>query len=218
MQSDLPGFPAWQENPAAMAAELSESWGIGFPANPLMRIIENNGNAISQWDFGSERIDSFSLHADGTYPLICLNQALSGDRQRFSLAYELGRILKLEDANAFAAALLMPESQVRPAFGEGISISRLEALKLQWKISMIAILYRADDLGYLTANQKRYLLQQFNALGIRRNEPARLQVKPETPTLMRHLLGRYAAKTRSGATEMAALLCLHLGEYMDIYG
>ena len=41
---------------------------------------------------------------------------------------------------------------------------------------MIALLYRADDLGFVTANQKRYLLQQFNKLKIRRREPQELDV------------------------------------------
>ncbi|MBL0267161.1 MAG: hypothetical protein IPP99_00340 [Chitinophagaceae bacterium] len=70
----------------------------------------------------------------------------------------------------------------------------LGELKRKWKVSMIALLYRADDLGLLTPNQKRYLVQQFNQQNIRRREPQELDIPKENPKLMRRLLADYMGK------------------------
>ncbi|MEO6406642.1 MAG: XRE family transcriptional regulator [Ferruginibacter sp.] len=217
LQLPVPPLPAYQPNAAAMAAELAASWEMEAPVNGLLRLVENKGIAVHSWAFGSERIDSFSLLTNSGHPLICLNNALTGDRQRFSLAYELGRLCPHDEPNAFAAALLMPEQIIRPDLEEGITIKRLMELKQKWKLSMISLLYRSDDLGYLSPNQKRYLLQQFNQLGIRRQEPPELDVKPERPTLLRHLLGSYSSKIKMGNAELAAQLGLHLPEYLTLY-
>lgn len=203
---------------ASMAAAMAELLELGAPAEKLLRPIESLGIVVCHWDFGSERIDSFSLFEPGGIPLICLNNKLKGDRQRFSLAFELGRICGAADANIFAASLLMPEAIIRPDMEAGISLQLLKALKRKWKLSMIALLYRADDLGLVTPNQKRYLLQQFNQLCIRRNEPAELDIAPEKPTLLKHLLGRLAQKQKLGVAALAESLCLHVEEYVEFYG
>ena len=82
---------------------------------------------------------------------------------------------------------------------------------------MISLLYRADDLGLLTPNQKRYLLQQFNQLKIRRREPQELDVPPGRPAIVRRMLADYRSKTKLGMEEVAALLSLEVSEYMELY-
>ena len=62
----------------------------------------------------------------------------------------------------------MPPKDIKEDFKPGISIPLLGELIRQWKVSRIALLYRADDLGLLSPNQKRYLVQQFNQLKLRR--------------------------------------------------
>jgi Zn-dependent peptidase ImmA (M78 family) len=82
---------------------------------------------------------------------------------------------------------------------------------------MIALLYRADDLGYLTPNQKRYLLQQFNALNIRRREPLELDIAIEQPQLIKHRIAQVKSKLKLSTVELAALLCMELPEFMERY-
>ena len=82
---------------------------------------------------------------------------------------------------------------------------------------MISILYRADDLGVLTPNQKRYLLQQFNQMQIRRREPIDLDIPGEKPALVRKWIARYQETHQLGIVEMAAVLCLEAGEFQEIY-
>lgn len=226
-----PQLPLYDpEDPAKAAALLRKEWLL--PAGPieeLMSLLELKGIMIQELDFNTTRVDSRSLTTENGFPLIILNTALTGDRQRFSLAYELGHLLLhrgltldpesniSRKANVFAAALLMPEEDIRPDFVQGITLPLLASLKKKWQVSMISLLYRADDLGFLTANQKRYLLQQFNQQGIRRHEPAELDVEPETPGSLQLLAEEYRSRQGLGVMEMAALLSLDVSEYIGWY-
>ncbi|HEU4470639.1 MAG TPA: XRE family transcriptional regulator [Flavisolibacter sp.] len=216
--------------PARIARRLRKV--LELPSGPLHNlaaVLESRGIAIVRFDFGTPRVDSKSLLTDDGYPVIFLNLGLLGDRQRFSLAYELGQLVMhtrfpvaldrdiAHEANAFAAELLMPEKDMKQDFRNGLNLSLLGELKKKWKVSMISLLYRADDLGFITPNQKRYLLQQFNELRIRRREPVELDVAPEEPKLLRTWIRQYRSRYKLGVQEMAALLCLHGDEFLELY-
>jgi len=219
-----------KNTPASIAASLWKKWNIKPGTIPsLTHLLEDKGILINIFDFGTGRVDSKSIITNNGIPLIFLNASLSGDRQRFSLAYELGHlvmhtsaILQYErdithEANLFAAEFLMPAKEIIKDFEPGISLSLLGELKRKWKVSMISLLYRADDLGLLTPNQKRYLLQQFNQLKIRRREPKELDVPVEKPTFLRKILADYRSKTNLSVMEVAALLALEVSEYLELY-
>lgn len=216
--------------PATAAAMLRRDWNINEPViDQLIPMLEERNILVHSFDFGTSRVDSKSMLADNGSPIIFLNSTLQGDRQRFSLAYELGHLLMhtfnpvsyerdiSREANLFAAEFLMPADEIRKDFEKGITIPLLGELKVKWKVSMIALLYRADDLGMLTANQKRYLVQQFNQLRIRRREPQELDIPVEQPTLVKKLLENYRTQKKLGMEEMAALLSLQVSEYMELY-
>lgn len=214
-----------------VVGKLRKKWGIDMaPVDDLTSLLENQGIIISSFHFGTERIDSRSMLTDDNYPVIFLNRSLLGDRQRFSLAYELGHLILHtfyplhhsrninHEANLFAAELLMPEKEIKKDFKtDTISLPFLGALKQKWKVSMIALLYRADDLGFLTPNQKRYLVQQFNQQKIRRREPQELDIPPEKPKLMQQLLGDYRKQNRLSVEELCELLGTYVPDYLDYY-
>lgn len=227
----LPKLPVTNnQSPAQAANKLRQLWQI--PEGPLANlttIMENKGIVTCNFNFGTVRIDSRSMLTTNRQPIIFTNNTLGGDRQRFSLAYELGQLIMhtfvnlstdadiTHEANLFAAALLMPEKEIRKDFDKGITIPILAQLKTKWKVSMIALLYRADDLGYLTPNQKRYLLQQFNTLKIRRREPIELDIATETPTLLKSMEQQLRNKLQLNVIDMANLLCLNTEEYLEQY-
>lgn len=217
-------------DPAKLASRWRRYWQVPpGPVENLVKLTEDAGIPVVLFDFGSERVDSRSIYTDDQYPLICLNKRLSGDRQRFTLAYELGILAMHEaglvppgkdivhEANLFAAAFLLPEKEIRSEFRKGINIALLADLKQKWKVSMISLLYRADDLGLLSPNQRRYLLQQFNSLRIRRREPVELDIAAEKPALIPDWIGSYRRQSGLGMAEMAALLCLHADEFIELY-
>jgi Zn-dependent peptidase ImmA (M78 family)/DNA-binding XRE family transcriptional regulator len=234
LNKTLPALPSWRvtekDTPQRIATRLRHKWELAKPGvDNLTRLLEQQGLAILHFDFGTERVDSRSMLTEDQYPLLLLNSRQSGDRLRFSLAYELAQLVMhlgqpLEpgrdisgEANAFAAELLMPAAEMRKDFEHGLSIPLLAELKKKWKVSMIALLYRADDLGFLTPNQRRYLLQQFNALHIRRREPPELDIPVEPPRLVKRWIAEYQQKTGLNSVEMAAVLCLYVDEFLELY-
>ncbi|MGF2414681.1 helix-turn-helix domain-containing protein [Ferruginibacter sp.] len=231
---DLPDLPVYEvdekHTPAKIAALVRRKWNITTPIiDNLSKVLEDRGIIINSFDFGTERVDSRSMLTDDKYPIIFLNKRLLGDRQRFSLAFELAHLIMHtftivphdrdinHEANLFAAELLMPEKEIIKDFKDGITLPLLGELKRKWKVSMIALVYRADDLGLLTPNQKRYMVQQFNKQKIRRREPQELDVPKENPQLMRQLLTDYMSKTKLGVIQLCMLLAIEASDYLEYY-
>ncbi|GAA4468340.1 XRE family transcriptional regulator [Nemorincola caseinilytica] len=229
---ELPLFEVSEKNtPQAIAQKVRKTWQINTPVIPnVVKLLEDNGIAIACFDFGTERVDSRCIITDAKYPVIIFNKTLLGDRQRFSLAYQLGHLLMhtafkvdwerdiAHEANLFAAEFLMPENEIRKDFEAGITLPLLAHLKTKWKASMISLLYRADDLGFLTPNQKRYLIQQFNEQKLRRREPVELDIDIERPELIRRWISEVKSKQKLDTNGIAALLHLHTDEFIEIYG
>lgn len=218
------------KTPQLVAQKLRKAWKVDTAViDNVTALLEKNGICIYSFNFGTERVDSRCLLTDDKYPVILYNSILFGDRQRFSLAYQLGHLVMhtsngislsrdvAHEANLFAAEFLMPEKEIRKDFKGDITVPLLAELKRKWKVSMIALLYRADDLGYLTPNQKRYLLQQFNELKIRRREPIELDVAIEQPKLIRQWLSELKKRKKLDVKGIAAELHLTTDEFIEIY-
>jgi len=227
----LPDYEVTERNtPAVLANKLRKQWEL--PAGPvgnLTRILEDRGIIVCSFDFQTERVDSRCLLTEEDQPIIFINNSLQGDRRRFSLAYELGHLvmhsgglIALErdtnhEANLFAAELLMPEKEIRKDFDPGVTVRLLASLKQKWKVSMISLLYRADDLGLLSPHQKRQLIQQFNELQIRRREPPELDVPIEKPQLIKQWLGKLRSTGKLSTADLAEKLHLHSDEFIALY-
>ncbi len=228
---ELPLFEVTEKTtPQVIAQKVRKTWKIETPViDDTVKLIEGKGIAVANFDFGTERVDSRCVLTETKYPLIILNKTLLGDRQRFSLAFQLGHLLMhtatnvdwerdiAHEANLFAAEFLMPEKDIRKDFENGITITLLAHLKGKWKASMISLLYRADDLGFLTPNQKKYLIQQFNEQKLRRREPVELDVPVEKPELIRKWIGEVKAKQKLDTKQMAAQLNLSTNEFIELY-
>lgn len=96
-------------------------------------------------------------------PVIVVAEQWPGDRQRFTLAHELGHLLlggrlsaelnEEQACNRFAGAFLLPASTLRNQLGAKrhmLEIQELYLLKHEFGLSMAACLYRAKDLGIIT--------------------------------------------------------------------
>lgn len=230
--AELPLFEVSEKDtPQIIAQKVREEWEITSPViSNIVKLLEDNCIAIACFDFGTERVDSRCIMTSAKQPVIIFNKTLLGDRQRFSLAYQLGHLLMhtasqvnwerdiAHEANLFAAEFLMPENEIRKDFENGVTLPLLAHLKTKWKASMISLLYRADDLGFLTPNQKRYLIQQFNEQKLRRREPIELDIEVENPALIRRWISEVKAKQKLDTNGMASLLHLNTDEFIEIYG
>jgi Zn-dependent peptidase ImmA (M78 family)/DNA-binding XRE family transcriptional regulator len=234
LQKTLPAIPNLDITELGSAQEaakkLRKSWKI--PAgviDNMTELLESHQIPVLSFDFKTERVDSRLILTKENYPLIFLNKSLLGDRLRFSLAYELGHLIihaysnpsfernTNHEANIFAAEFLMPEKDIRPDFKDGVTVAKLAELKRKWKVSMHALLFRAEDLGFITYNQKTYILTQFNQLQIRRREPAELDIPIEKPVLIRDLFVKYRKVQRMTIKQLAEYLHLQEEEFLRMY-
>jgi Zn-dependent peptidase ImmA (M78 family)/DNA-binding XRE family transcriptional regulator len=189
----------YENDPAMIAKVLREYWEIPKgPIKNLTEIIEAAGIIIIPWDFGTKKLDGFSFTVFNLPPVIFINDSLKGDRQRFTLAHELGHIilhsnkpptkdLEEDEANTFASEFMMPDRDIKSMLFD-LDLKKLSSLKLRWKMSIAAIIMRAASLNVITYNQKRYLFQKLSKLGWRKSEPQDLDIPSEQPSLLKELI------------------------------
>lgn len=117
---------------------------------------------------------------------------IPGDRQRFTVAHELGHLVlhsgsaqpstpadaaRLErEANRFAAAFLVPGDAVLDDLqtaGGRVTLSVLSQLKQKWGYAIKAFVFRFRDLGVIDDAQARSLYKQISARRWNKEEPHR---------------------------------------------
>lgn len=209
--------------PGDAARELRVHWHLPVgPVGSLATLLERNGVLVVPFDFGTERIDGMSVWEPSISlpPVLFINQRQSGERQRFTMAHELGHLMlhahiahALEDrdveqeANAFASEFLVPADEVR-AHLMTPTLQGLLSLKLYWRVSAMALLVKADDLGMLSPAQRDRAWKQVSRLGWRTaGEPNPLP--PEEPSLLRQLLALHTDKLQYSEEDLCRLLHLN---------
>ncbi len=185
-------------DPSKIAELVRRTWlAPSGPIRDLVAWVERAGCIVVHCDFAALKVDGFTVQIPDMPPCIFLNRNQPADRQRFSLAHELGHVVMHrvpspemeEEANEFAAALLMPARDIRSHLsGRPLTIQRLAGLKPIWRVSMAALLFRAKTIGAITANQSQYLWRQMSSMGYRRTEPPELDLKPEEPTVLPEII------------------------------
>jgi Zn-dependent peptidase ImmA (M78 family)/DNA-binding XRE family transcriptional regulator len=183
-----------------IARNLREEWNIGLdPIENLMEILEQHGIKVGVID-APEKFDALTLWYNEECPVIIVNKTFPGDRQRFSLAHELGHlVLKIvgevneEDAaHRFAGAFLVPKEMAIAELGNKrntLDFRELWLLKQKYRMSMNAWVHRAQDLGIITESAARRHYIQMAKMKWRKVEPWG-QIESESPTYMDRLLLR----------------------------
>ncbi len=120
-----------------------------------------------------------------------------GDRLRYSLAHELGHIVlhrglrgtikQVEnEANRFAAELLMPADVIVDDLSRPVTIRSLSSIKLRWGVSVAALVMRARTLGVISERKAGSLFAEINRTW-GRSSPEPIQVPVEKPRMFRKL-------------------------------
>ena len=197
------------------------------PIRNLMNWVEKAGVLVVQCDFGSLPIDGVTMRSIDLPPCVFLGNKKPSDRQRYSLAHELGHIIMhqyripspaMEDeANSFASALLMPTPDILPYLSERITLQRLANLKLSWRVSMQALLYRAKDIGTITAGQSQYLWRQISARGYRKQEPPSLNLPIEKATVLPGIISMHIEDMDYTVEQLSSVLHLFEDDLRIMY-
>ena len=203
------------------ATSLRMHWGLGRkPILSVVELLEECGVkvlALKLSDIGGmtayARRGGQSVDA-----VIVVNCNDSGERQRFTLAHELGHlVLSAHDkvdlekaAQRFAGAFLMPADTVRTEIGRrrtSIGWSELFNLKRVFGVSVQAIVYRCRDLGIINNALYTRLFREISRFGWRSppyKEPGRIQ--PEPPSRFERLCSRALAENVISEAKAAELL------------
>lgn len=200
---NVPAFPvdlddAESDGPEQAARFVREQWQMGSgPAGHLVRLLENHGVLVVFSPPQTATVDAYSFDSH-LRPVVVLNPSKQDYyRQRFDVAHELGHLVMHADAepgsraveeqaNRFAAELLMPADEIfdlLPSKMNGNVWGLLAKLKEQWGVSMQALLFRARKLGRLNDVSYRNAMTTVSVRGWRRSEPGQVRIL-EQPSLL----------------------------------
>ncbi|MGE5154653.1 MAG: helix-turn-helix domain-containing protein [Bdellovibrio bacteriovorus] len=214
------------DNPEQIAEFVRRTWMIpNGPLRNLVEVVERAGCIVVPSDFDGRSVDGVTQRAPGLPPCIFLNRNMPADRQRFTLAHEIGHIVmhrvptpNLEqEANAFASALLMPARDIRPSLTGGLSLARLGALKLEWRVSMGALAMRAKQLGAITEYQSRQLWTRTLAR-YRTKEPGQFDFPAEAPSILVAMVRYHTGELGFNPAQLGRLMHLYEEEVRTLYG
>ena len=214
-------------DPEQIAGLVRAHWKVPRgPIRDLTVLVERAGVLVAHSKMFGAAVSGLTFAAPGLPPLIVLNTDQPADRMRFTLAHELGHLVmhrfpsaNMEnEAHAFASALLMPASDIRPNLqARRIDLPLLAALKPEWRVSMQSIIMRAKSLGLLTRNQEEYLWKQMSARKWRLREPPELDFVCEKPSVVSNLLNIYTGHLGYSPEELATLLHLYMSDLSALY-
>lgn len=201
------------------AEQLRNQWQLGLnPVPHLIDLLEAKGILVITTPIAEgEKFDGLQASIAGQ-PVIVVAEQWPGDRQRFTLAHELGHLLldgrlsaelsEEQACNRFAGAFLLPASTLRNQLGAKrhmLEVQELYLLKHEFGLSMAACLYRAKDLDIITPQTHKRLSMVFSKQGWRKLEPGNPCPQEQT-LLFQQLVYRALAEGIVGESKAAELL------------
>jgi len=183
-----------------IAVMVRQEWDLGLdPIENLMDVLEQHGIKVGLVA-APVQFDALTMWYNNARPLIIVNKTFSGDRQRMSLAHELGHMLLVLDegvdeeaaAFRFAGAFLVPREAAIRELGPKrrmLDFRELYVLKHKYGMSMGAWIYRAEDLNIISkaAAQRHWI--EMRSRKWHKSEPGK-PIEPEVPTHLELLLLR----------------------------
>ncbi len=195
--------------PEQAAYALRDLWGLGRgPVDNLITIVEQHGILVTSFSTSTDDVDAFSQFIDTaeipTYLIAYSNNKTSASRIHFDIAHELGHICLHEwsedietlskeefkcrerEANDFAAAFLLPEDTFRKDAESGPqTIAYYKQLKKKWKVSIAAMIRRAEALSVISKDEYQTLIRIMQRRGQRKEEPLDDVLLTATPALLK---------------------------------
>ena len=203
-----------------VAEELRDFWELGNnPIADLTALLERNKIHVILKDTVDkfDGISSLSKNDEGKViaAAVVSRSNVKWSRQRLNLAHELGHLIlkvspKIDEEKAafrFGAALLAPKESILEIIGKRrttIQFGELLQFKIQFGISIQALIYRLGDLSIITPSYKARLFQIISKAGMRKNEPGELEI--EKPMWLSNTVMRAFSEKIISANEANKLL------------
>lgn len=216
------------------ALNLRLYWRIGMnPIPNLVELLEDRGIKILAIPL-SDNLDGLTARVSrnnrkATSSVIVVNQKQWGERQRFTIAHELGYMVlevgpgidEEKAAHRFAGAFLMPAEPLRAEIGKfrkSMGWRELFELKRFFGVSVQALTYRCKEIGIFNKSLFQYLFDEFKRQGWRTppyKEPFAIE-KGEEPTRFQRLCYRALAENLISEAKTAELLGLSVHELVQL--
>ena len=215
----------------AAADKLREFWDLGEdPIPDLCEFLEEKGIKVCALPL-PENVSGVQAEvrsaSEDHLPVIVVNSRHPGERQRFTMAHELGHLylrvgggLDPEKAcHRFAGAFLVPSRMLVREVGrhrKDVSVRELFQLKQRFGVSAQAITYRCKDLGIFGQSLFAQVFKIFNARKWRMHEPN--EMPGEQPQRFERLCIRALAEgviSEAKASELLGKTVRELVESLD---
>jgi Zn-dependent peptidase ImmA (M78 family) len=209
-----------------LAIETRENLGLDplGPVRNVTRSLERGGIVVAPLAFSDndDQYETVGHFGASCWPgppdpaVVGYFEGGTGDRQRFTLAHELGHLVlhtrrrfvpdPEDEANRFAAAFLVPRERAVEFVTNDITLRDFARLKATWGVSIQALIMRCGQLGLIDPPRKTSLFKQLSARGWRKTEP--VQVHRETPALLTKLIEARFGEGMPGYRRAAEVLGL----------
>ena len=207
------------------AAEVREAWNLGGGPIPNMtELLEERGFKVLKLDF-PRSVDGLTCLVHRTdetaVPVVVCSTEKSIERQRFTLAHELGHMMldiplgapDEKICNRFASAFLVPEAELAREVGlrrVDFGFGELVEIKRMFGVSAAALVIRMRDVGIIG---EATVTRIFRGIGRtwRTQEPCPLE-RTENPGRFRRLCLRALAEDVISESKAAELLGLQVSE------
>ena len=212
-----------------VAERVREAWELGFdPIPDLIDVLETNGIRVFMVEADAEsKFDGLAARVSGM-PIVVVGRHWPGDRQRFTLAHELGHLMlegrltnDLDEEMAcdrFAGAFLFPRTSVLQELGahrNAIELKELALLKEEFGLAMSGILDRARDLGIISTAYREEQAKLFRFKAWHRKEPGR-EYPAEKAHIFEQLVFHALAEEYIGESKAAELMNLPLRQFRRV--
>lgn len=221
---EISGATCDAESIERAAERCRDCWDLGRgPIANMTRVVENAGAVVTSFDDLSAKLDALSITR--RRPVIIRNDAKQSPfRLCFDLAHELGHFVMHEgqvtgdrvtesQANRFASAFLLPRTTFAKSFpqrGSRIDWKGVSDLKMKWRVSKAALLYRARDLQLISDDTYRGAVIRLKNAGESIEESEDRLIQKEQPELLASALRGMETYHRITFEGLAKALNVHV--------
>jgi Zn-dependent peptidase ImmA (M78 family)/transcriptional regulator with XRE-family HTH domain len=223
---DIPDFNlpsievAGNNTPEEISRKVRYLMGIqNGPIEKLVKAIEKQGILVYFLKNTPEKFDGTTIVTYSGHKIIVVNDNVPNYRKRFTIAHELGHLIMHlpfspildpdrdveNEANRFSAEFLMPEIDIRRDLIR-LRYSSLNDLKMFWKVSKAALIYRAHQLKYIDKSKHTNMMIELSRFGERRRE--KLDVPLDSPFILSQIIKIYQSELEYSVKEICSMISI----------
>ena len=213
------------EDAERAAVSVRNAWNLGGgPIPDMTELLEERGIKVFKLSL-PRSVDGLTCYvhrADGEdVPVVVCSTDKSIERQRFTLAHELGHMVmeiptgvpEEKACHRFASAFLVPQDELAREVGRqrfNFGFGEIIEIKRMFGVSAAALVVRMRDLGIVT---EATMVSIFRGIGSswRKDEPCPLE-RTESPGRFRRLCLRALAEEAISESKAAELLSLRVSD------